>query len=112
MNRIRQWAAGSLAAMALATGAIAVAPGASAVPTTVQAPTSAVAAVASDYSFKSGRLMYNPPRDICSQFACIGNFWNGRGYVMQCRDGMLGKSGGIQGSCSWHGGNYRPLYWR
>ncbi len=56
-----------------------------------------------------GTRIYSPPSDFCSYFACIGNFWNGRGYVIQCRDGMFGKSGGIQGSCSYHGGNRRPL---
>jgi hypothetical protein len=30
--------------------------------------------------------------------------------VMQCADGAFSKSGGIQGSCSHHGGNSRPLY--
>lgn len=57
-----------------------------------------------------GALIYSPPSDFCSYFACIGNFWNGRGHVIQCRDEMYSKSGGIQGSCSYHGGNRRPLY--
>ena len=30
--------------------------------------------------------------------------------IIQCRDGTFGKSGGIQGSCSGHGGNVRALY--
>jgi hypothetical protein len=57
-----------------------------------------------------GALIYSPPPEFCSYFSCIGNFWNGRGYVIQCRDEMYSKSGGIQGSCSHHGGNLRPLY--
>jgi hypothetical protein len=32
-----------------------------------------------------------------------------RGYVIQCQDEAFGKSGGIQGSCSYHGGNYGAL---
>ncbi len=62
------------------------------------------------FNFCGGSLIYSPPADICSYIACIGNFWNGRGYVIQCRDGTFGKSGGIRGSCSYHGGNARPLY--
>ena len=62
------------------------------------------------YDFCSGSLITAPPGTFCSYFACIGNFWNGRGYVEQCQDGMFSKSGGIQGSCSYHGGNQRPLY--
>ena len=61
------------------------------------------------YNYCSGKYIYRPASGICSYFRCIGNFWNGRGYVVQCRDGMLGKSGGIQGSCSYHGGNRRAL---
>jgi hypothetical protein len=50
-----------------------------------------------------------PPADFCTYFACIANFWNGRGYVMQCHDATFSKSGGISGSCSSHGGNSRAL---
>jgi hypothetical protein len=57
-----------------------------------------------------GSLISAPPGNFCAYFACIGNFWNGRGYVEECQDGMFSKSGGIQGSCSYHGGNQRPLY--
>ncbi len=62
------------------------------------------------YNFSPGNRIYSPPADFCSYFSCIGNFWNGRGYVMECNDGMYSKSGGIQGSCSYHGGNWRTLY--
>lgn len=61
------------------------------------------------YTFCTGSTITDPPREFCQYFSCIGNFWNGRGYVVQCRDGMFGKSGGIQGSCSGHGGNSRAL---
>jgi hypothetical protein len=62
------------------------------------------------YNFSPGTLIYSPPGAFCSYSSCIGNFWNGRGHVMQCQDGMFSKSGGIQGSCSYHGGNWRALY--
>ena len=58
----------------------------------------------------NGSLITNPPANFCSYFSCIANFPNGRGYVIQCKDGMFSKSGGIQGSCSYHGGNSRTLY--
>jgi hypothetical protein len=34
----------------------------------------------------------------------IPNYENGRGYRVQCADGMYSRSGGIQGACSGHGG--------
>ncbi len=66
------------------------------------------------YNFDStgGSLIYSPVSNFCTAgyFSCINNFWNGNGYVEECQDGMYGKSGGISGSCSHHGGNLRPLY--
>ena len=62
------------------------------------------------YDFSPGNLIYAPPADFCGYFSCIGNFWAGKGYVMECNDGMYSKSGGIRGSCSYHGGNLQPLY--
>jgi hypothetical protein len=34
----------------------------------------------------------------------IPNYANGRGYRVQCEDGMYSHSGGISGACSGHGG--------
>lgn len=61
------------------------------------------------YNFDCCHLIYNPPSNFCDYFYCMGYFWSGNGYVMQCADGWFGKSGGIQGSCSSHGGNSRAL---
>lgn len=47
---------------------------------------------------------HSPPWDFCTFTPCIASFWNGRGYVVQCGDGLYSKSGGIQGACSSHGG--------
>jgi hypothetical protein len=55
-------------------------------------------------------LIYDPAPDVCRYFDCINNFWNGVGYMIQCRDGMFSMSGGRQGSCSHHGGNRRPVF--
>ena len=46
----------------------------------------------------------NPPQTFCYIKYCIPNFWNGRGYVVMCADGMFSKSGGIWGACNYHGG--------
>lgn len=62
------------------------------------------------YNFCAGSFISSPPSNFCSYFACIASFWNGIGYVMQCSDLMFSLSGGRRGSCSYHGGNYRPLY--
>jgi hypothetical protein len=62
------------------------------------------------YDFNPGNYITAPPSAFCSYFNCIANFPNGRGYVEECNDGMYSKSGGISGSCSHHGGNWRPLY--
>lgn len=62
------------------------------------------------YDFTPGNLIYDPPADFCSYFACISSFWNGRGFVNECNDETYSKSGGISGDCSRHGGEMRPLY--
>jgi len=56
-----------------------------------------------------GANVSNPPGDVCTYFTCIANFPNGKGYMEECRDGTVSKSGGIRGSCSQHGGDQRPV---
>lgn len=58
----------------------------------------------------NGQVIYSPPADFCSLFTCVGNFVEGRGYVVQCVDGKFSKSGGRPGACSGHGGVGRRLY--
>jgi hypothetical protein len=58
----------------------------------------------------NGSVIFNPPAGFCSYFACINNFFNGTGYVVECQDGMYSKSGGHQGVCSFHGGYLQTLY--
>lgn len=63
------------------------------------------------YNYSCCHLIRHPAGSICTYFSCIKSFWRQtRGYVEQCRDGMISHSGGRRGSCSWHGGNQRPLY--
>jgi len=58
-----------------------------------------------------GTFVTRPPADICTYFkSCIKNFWNGRGYMVECGDGTYSKSGGIEDACSYHGGETRPVY--
>jgi hypothetical protein len=58
----------------------------------------------------NGGYVTSPPSDICSYFSCIDNFWNGRGYMVECRDGTYSMSGGIRGACSYHRGEEQPVY--
>lgn len=66
------------------------------------------------YNFCGGSLIYSPPSNFCSYFACIASFWTedipGDGYVAQCADGTYSLSGGERGACSYHGGVARNLY--
>jgi hypothetical protein len=63
------------------------------------------------YNFCGGSVISDPPTSFCNYFSCIPSFWSStNGYVEQCSDGMFSHSGGRRGSCSYHGGNYRPLY--
>ena len=41
---------------------------------------------------------------FCAKHNCIGDWQHARGYRVQCADGAWSFSGGIQGSCSSHGG--------
>lgn len=41
---------------------------------------------------------------FCATHACIPNFDDGQGSIVQCADGSYSHSGGIQGACSHHGG--------
>jgi hypothetical protein len=62
------------------------------------------------YNFTCCQFITSPPSNFCSYFICISSFWNGNGYVVECLDTRYGKSGGITGACSSHGGPWRALY--
>jgi hypothetical protein len=47
---------------------------------------------------------------FCDTHACIENFDNGGGYIVQCNDGMWSHSGGLPGACSYHGGESGNTY--
>jgi hypothetical protein len=54
------------------------------------------------YTFCGGSLIRSPDDGACLYFACIDAFDDGKGYMIQCMDGMLSMSGGRPGSCSHH----------
>ncbi len=65
------------------------------------------------YNFTPGNLIYSPPGNFCTSryFTCISSFSSHtNGYVVECHDGDFSHSGGVQGACSYHGGEWRPLY--
>lgn len=58
-------------------------------------------------SSDSGGTANGPPTTesaFCDSHACIANFDNGIGAIVQCADGMWSHSGGRPGACSYHGG--------
>lgn len=57
-----------------------------------------------------GGAITSPPPDICSYFSCIDNFGNGNGYMVECADGKVSMSGGIDGACSDNGGVKQQVY--
>ncbi|NES16419.1 MULTISPECIES: hypothetical protein [Micromonospora] len=62
------------------------------------------------YNYCGGDLVYDPAPDVCDWFACATNFWDGKGYVVQCADDLLSRTGLPGGPCADHGGTRRSLY--
>jgi hypothetical protein len=61
------------------------------------------------YNFTHGSAITDPPRQFCQFFNCVNNFVSGKGYVVECRDGVYSKTGGTRNSCSKHKGELRTL---
>lgn len=57
-----------------------------------------------------GSLDYDPDPQVCEYFTCIWDFSSGRGYLVQCDDGMVSLWGGLRGVCGEHGGVRRRIY--
>ncbi len=57
-----------------------------------------------------GHTITSPHSGVCDYFNCIANFWNGRGYMVECVDATYSMSGGISGACSHHGGVRQTVY--
>jgi hypothetical protein len=70
-------------------------------------------APANPYGFNfcgRGGLVYNPPGAVCSYFDCVSGFWDGTGYLEECRDRSYSLTGGQPGSCAKSGGSRRTVY--
>jgi len=81
-----------------------------AAPTTQAADTCGAPANPDGYTYCGGPKIYSPNSNVCQYFNCIDNFSNGKGYMEECKDGMVSMSGGRSGACSYHGGEERPVY--
>ncbi|WP_319461989.1 hypothetical protein [Micromonospora sp. RTP1Z1] len=62
------------------------------------------------YNYCGGSYVYDPAADVCDWFACAANLWNGKGYLVQCEDGLISRTGLPRGPCADHGGTRRPVY--
>jgi hypothetical protein len=62
------------------------------------------------YTFCGGSLEYDPDPQVCEYFTCIWDFSSGRGYLVECEDGMVSLWGGMRGVCGEHGGVRQPVY--
>lgn len=62
------------------------------------------------YNYCGGSYVYDPASDVCEWFACVTTFWNGKGYMVQCQDGLVSRTGQQRGPCADHGGARRPVY--
>jgi hypothetical protein len=58
-----------------------------------------------EYTFcAGGSLIADADEATCDYFDCVGGFWDGRGYLVQCADGQVAMTGGRAQSCARHGG--------
>ncbi|MGC1212142.1 MAG: hypothetical protein WA890_12855, partial [Micromonospora sp.] len=62
------------------------------------------------YNYCGGSYIYSPATDVCDYFDCVAEFWDGRGYMVQCNDGLHSMTGLPGGPCADHGGTRRPVY--
>ncbi|RLK23363.1 hypothetical protein DER29_1225 [Micromonospora sp. M71_S20] len=63
------------------------------------------------YDFCGGDRIRRPAIEICDWFDCAPEFWAGRGYLVQCRDGSVSLTGGRRDACAAHDGVRRTV-WR
>jgi hypothetical protein len=62
------------------------------------------------YNFCGGSPLADPASNICSYLDCVANFFNGKGFVVECQDNTFSKSGGTKAVCSKHVGYLQTLY--
>ncbi|MER7459985.1 hypothetical protein [Micromonospora sp. NPDC126480] len=56
------------------------------------------------YGFCAGNRVRKPAAEVCDWFDCVPEFWAGRGYLVQCRDGSVSLAGGSPRACGSYGG--------
>ncbi|MCX5069437.1 hypothetical protein OOJ91_26680 [Micromonospora lupini] len=61
------------------------------------------------YDFCGGTRVRRPAAEVCDWFECVPQFWAGRGYLVQCRDGAVSLTGGRAGACADHRGVRRTI---
>ncbi|MDG4808075.1 hypothetical protein O7634_15070 [Micromonospora sp. WMMD1120] len=61
------------------------------------------------YDFCGGTRIRKPAAEVCDFFDCVPDFWAGRGYLVQCRDGSISLNGGRSSACAEHRGVRRTV---
>ncbi|MFG1673097.1 hypothetical protein [Micromonospora sp. NPDC049282] len=61
------------------------------------------------YDFCGGDRIRKPAVGVCDWFECVPGFWSGRGWLVQCRDGAVSRSGGQRDVCAGHQGLRRSV---
>ncbi|MET8308410.1 hypothetical protein [Micromonospora sp. NPDC005173] len=62
------------------------------------------------YDFCGGTRIRRPATEVCDWFDCVPQFWSGRGYLVQCRDGSVSLNGGRSNACTEHRGVRRTIW--
>ncbi|SCL20154.1 hypothetical protein GA0070624_1929 [Micromonospora rhizosphaerae] len=62
------------------------------------------------YDYCGGSRIREPAKRICDYFHCGAGFWSGRGYLVQCRDGVVSLTGGQPEACAGHEGVRRTVW--
>ena len=61
-------------------------------------------------TYCGGSRIQAPAADVCSYLACVADFWQGEGHMIQCGDGTVGMVGGRTGTCPQSQGRKQPVY--
>lgn len=62
------------------------------------------------YDYCGGSRIRKPDVRVCDFFDCGQEFWAGKGYLVQCRDGSVSLTGGRADACGGHGGLRRTVW--
>ncbi|WFE38614.1 hypothetical protein [Micromonospora sp. WMMD998] len=62
------------------------------------------------YDYCGGDRIRKPAAGVCDWFECVPGFWSGRGWLVQCRDGTISRTGGQPDACADHRGMRRTVW--